>query len=123
MAARTRPPTTRRDQLAPRTTGLVAIETLAREAGVHPEMVRRFVRLGLLDPRGGTRSAPLFRVQDAYLLARAMRLRRDLGVNYAGAVLATELLARIEELEQRSRGGAPTHTEHEVIAWTRTVSP
>jgi hypothetical protein len=52
-----------------------------------------------------------------------MRLRRDLGLNYAGAVLATELLARIEELEQRSRAGARTHTEHEVIAWTRTVSP
>jgi hypothetical protein len=52
-----------------------------------------------------------------------MRLRRDLGVNYAGAVLATELLARIEELEQGLRTGAPTSTEHEVIAWTRTVSP
>jgi hypothetical protein len=30
-----------------------------------------------------------------------MRLRRDLGLNYAGAVLACELLARIEELEER----------------------
>jgi hypothetical protein len=35
-----------------------------------------------------------------------MRLHRDLGVNYAGAVLACELLARIDQLEQRlaSRG-------------------
>ena len=120
MAARTRPPTTRRDQLAPRTTGLVAIETLAREAGVHPEIVRRFVRLGLLDPRGGTPSAPLFRVQDAYLIARAMRLRRDLGVNYAGAVLASQLLARIDDLERQLRVRTPT--PNEVIAWTRTVS-
>jgi DNA-binding transcriptional MerR regulator len=101
----------------------VAVEKLARDAGVHPDIVRRFAQLGLLEPRGGTPAAPLFRPQDALLIARAMRLRRDLGVNYAGAVLATELLARIEELEQRSRAGAPTHTEHEVIAWTRTVSP
>jgi hypothetical protein len=101
---------------------IVALETLAREAGVHPDMVRRLVALGLLEPRGGTRAAPLFRAQDAFLIARAMRLRRDLGVNYAGAVLATELLARIDELEQRLRDGAPTQTEHEVIAWTRTVS-
>ena len=101
---------------------LVAVETIARDAGVHPDIVRRFAQLGLLEPRGGTRTAPLFRPQDAVLIARAMRLRRDLGVNYAGAVLATELLARIEDLEQRLRSGAPTHTEHEVIAWTRTVS-
>jgi DNA-binding transcriptional MerR regulator len=100
----------------------VAIETLARDAGVHPDMVRRFAQLGLLEPRGGTRAAPLFRPQDAFLIARAMRLRRDLGVNYAGAVLAIELLDRIEDLEQRLRAGAPTRTEHEVIAWTRTVS-
>jgi hypothetical protein len=31
----------------------------------------------------------------------AGRLRRDLGLNYAGAVLACELLARIQELESR----------------------
>jgi DNA-binding transcriptional MerR regulator len=119
-------PTTRRrrgGQLVRSSPRLVAVETLARDAGVHPDIVRRFARLGLLEPRGGTRAAPLFRSQDALLIARAMRLRRDLGVNYAGAVLATELLARIEELEQRSRAGATTHTEHQVIAWTRTVSP
>jgi hypothetical protein len=101
----------------------VTVEVLARDAGVHPEIVRRFVRLGLLEPRGGTRAAPLFSPQDAYLIARAMRLRRDLGVNYQGAVLASELLTRIDELERRLRAGAPTptHTRHEVIAWTRTV--
>jgi hypothetical protein len=99
----------------------VTVEVLARDAGVHPEIVRRFVQLGLLEPRGGTPVAPLFRREDGLLIARAMRLRRDLGVNYAGAVLASELLARIDELEQRLRTGAPTHTQHEVIAWTRTV--
>jgi hypothetical protein len=107
-------------QLIRRTPRLVTVEALAQDAGVHPEIVRRFVQLGLLEPRGGTRAAPLFRPQDAFLIARAMRLRRDLGVNYAGAVLASELLTRIDELEQRLRVGAPTHTRHEVIAWTRT---
>jgi hypothetical protein len=34
-------------------------------------------------------------------LARAARLRRDLALSYAGAVLASELLARIDELEER----------------------
>ena len=106
-------------RLAPRGTAVVGIDALAREAGVHPGLVRRLIGLGLIEPGGGTTAAPMFRREDAALLARALRLRRDLGLNYAGAVLACELLARIDELEQRSRGGAPTHGQHEVIAWTR----
>jgi hypothetical protein len=75
---------------------------------LHPEVVLRLTRLGLLEPEGGTAAAPLYRSQDAALLVRAVRLRGGLGLNYAGAVLASELLARIEELEQRLRAAAPT---------------
>ena len=108
-------------RLAPRGSGVIGIDALAREAGIHPELVRRFVALGLIDPGGGTAAAPLFRHQDAPMLARAARLRRDLGLNYAGAVLASELLARINELEEQGRGRAPIRRQHEVIAWTRIV--
>lgn len=80
---------------------MVEVEVLAREAGLHPELVRRFIALGLLEPGGGTAQAPLFPRDAAARLARAARLRRDLGLNYAGAVLACELLARIDELEER----------------------
>jgi hypothetical protein len=80
---------------------LLGLDALAREAGVHPELVRRFVALGLVEPAGGTAAAPLFTLQAAADLARAARLRRDLGLGYAGAVLACELLARIEVLERR----------------------
>jgi chaperone modulatory protein CbpM len=73
---------------------LVAVTSLGRPAGVHPELVRRFVRLGLID-EGDPGSAEL--------LARAARLRRDLGLGYAGAVMACRLLDRIEELEARLR--------------------
>jgi hypothetical protein len=80
----------------------VELEVLASEAGVHPDLARRFVRLGLLEPvPGSTRAAPLFPRDAAARLARATRLRRDLGLSYAGAVLACELLTRIAELEAR----------------------
>ncbi len=72
----------------------VGLEVLAAEAGLHPDLVGRFVRLGLLEPSPFPRDA-------AARLARAARLRRDLGLNYAGAILACELLARIDELEAR----------------------
>jgi chaperone modulatory protein CbpM len=76
---------------------LTDIELLAREAGLHPDLARRLVRLG---------AAELAAPDAAAHLARVVRLRRDLGLNYAGAILADELLARIEELEART--------------WTRT---
>jgi hypothetical protein len=74
----------------------VTAEVLAAEAGIHPELVDRLVRLGLLEPGPYPRDA-------AAQLARAGRLRRDLGLNYAGAILACELLTRIGELENRPR--------------------
>jgi hypothetical protein len=79
------------------------LQALAREAGLHPELVRRLVRLGALDPTGGTRAAPRFRRDAPARLARVMRLRRDLALNLAGALLACELLDRIGVLEQRLR--------------------
>lgn len=110
-----------RARLATSGPGLLGIEALAREAGLHPETVRRLIALGLVEPRGGTRATPMFRRQDALALARAVRLRRDLGIDYAGAVLAGELLARIDELEARLRRLAPRDEQTEVIAWTRTA--
>jgi chaperone modulatory protein CbpM len=79
------------------------LEALSREAGLHPELVLRLVRLGLVEPIGGTELEPLFAREAAAQLARAARLRRDFGIDYAGAVLATQLLGRIEQLERRLR--------------------
>ena len=91
----------------PRAGDTLDIEALAREAGLHPDLVRRFVDLGLLTPVGGTSAAPRFRRDAAALLACAGRLRRDLGIGYAGAVFACELLARIDGLEGRLRRYEP----------------
>jgi hypothetical protein len=108
-------------RLITRGPGLVGLESLARAAGIHPDLARRLIALGLVEPCGGTRAGPLFRPQDAAALARAIRLRGDLGLNYAGAVLACELLARIDELERLLVARAPAPRQHEVITWTRTA--
>jgi hypothetical protein len=97
FALRTRP--------VPGVTRTVSIETLARESGLHPDLVRRLVRLGLLESGGGTAARPRFPSDAPARLAVAVRLRRDLGIDYAGAVLASRLLARIDELEARLRDG------------------
>jgi hypothetical protein len=61
---------------------------------LHPDLVARFVRLGLVDDDTPEAQARL---------ARAIRLRHDLGLGYGGAILAVQLLDRIEELEARLR--------------------
>jgi chaperone modulatory protein CbpM len=73
-----------------------AMNALAHETGLHPELVRRLVALGFVELRSGV--AP---VDAAATIARAMRLRHDLGLNYAGALLASELLDRIDRLDRR----------------------
>jgi hypothetical protein len=70
-----------------------ALDRLARESGLERDVVARLVRLGLVRPTYSS-AAPA-------QLARAVRLRRDLGLDYAAAVLVCELLARIDALEER----------------------
>jgi hypothetical protein len=82
---------------------LVEIEVIAHDAGLHPDLVRRLISLGAVEPDG----ALFHRREAAARLARISRLRRDLGLNYAGAVLAVDLLTRIELLEARLRRYEP----------------
>ena len=79
------------------------LDAVARQAGLHPDVVRAFVRLGLLEPLPGPSSTLRFPRDAAARLARASRLRRDLSLNYSGALFASELLARIDDLEARLR--------------------
>jgi hypothetical protein len=75
---------------------VVDIETIAHDAGLHPEVCKRLIRLGLLE-------GPPFADDAASQLARAVRLRRDLGLGWSGAVFACELLRRIDDLEAQLR--------------------
>ena len=91
--------------------GTATLDELARRAGVHPELARRLVRMGLIDPLPA--GADDWPPSAGLRLGRAVRLRRDLGLNYAGAMLACDLLDRIDELERRLR-------RYEEVRWTRT---
>jgi chaperone modulatory protein CbpM len=81
----------------------IELTVVARQAGVQVSLARRYLAFGLFEARAGTSDAPLFEPICAARLAKAERLRRDLSLNYAGAVLVCELLDRIEQLEAVSR--------------------
>ena len=81
----------------------LSLDAFAAAAGMHPDLLRRLVRLGLLDPYLDTAGQLWFPPAQLAQLARATRLRAGLGLNYAALGLVLDLLTRIEELEATLR--------------------
>ena len=80
----------------------VELTVVARRARVKIVHVWRYLEFGLFEPHpAAAAEPPRFDPSSAARVARAERLRRDLGLNHAGAVLVCELLDRISELEAR----------------------
>ena len=77
----------------------VELAVVAQRAGVRIAVVRRYLEFGLFEPHPEPTEVRRYDPHTAARIARAERLRRDLGLNYAGAVLACELLERIRQLE------------------------
>lgn len=84
---------------APLFGSLLTTNEIARLAGLHPDFVQRLISLGLVDPVE-TQPEPLFESAAILRLRRIVRLRNDLGVNWAGVGVVLDLLGRIEELEE-----------------------
>jgi DNA-binding transcriptional MerR regulator len=72
--------------------------------GVHPDLVERLVRLGLVDAVGRDENDEWrFDEEAIFLVRKIVRLRNQLGINYAGIGVVLDLLGRIEQLESRIR--------------------
>jgi chaperone modulatory protein CbpM len=81
----------------------LSLESFAARAGLHPDMVRRFVALGLLEPARDARGRLWFVPGQLRTVARIRRLHAGLSVNYAALGLVMDLLDRIEVLEAAMR--------------------
>lgn len=96
-------PTTRTYALAAvRPTGL-SLETFSRASGLHPDLARRLVCLGLLDARADARGDLRFAPAQLAVAARIQRLRAGFALNYAAIGLVMDLLDRIARLENAQR--------------------
>ncbi|MEY2580839.1 MAG: chaperone modulatory protein CbpM [Ilumatobacteraceae bacterium] len=82
----------------------------ARAAGLHPDVLRRFVVLGLVPATRDAEGELWFAPSQVGNVARLQRLRAGFGLNYAALGLVADLLDRIERLEaaQRRRPAIPT---------------
>ncbi len=86
------------------------LESFAAAGGLHPELVRRLVVLGVLDATPDASGRLWFSPEQLTALARVQRLRAAFPLNYAAIGLVSDLLDRITVLEAalrraRSAGG------------------
>jgi hypothetical protein len=82
---------------------LLDLDAFAAAAGLHPDLVRRFVALGLLEPVADSRGRVMFAAAQVRTVARLQRLRVGLSLNYAAVGLVMDLLDRIDVLEAAVR--------------------
>ena len=87
----------------------LSLITFSRQTGVHPELIRRFVALGLLDPSYDAHGDLWFPPAQLAAIARIQRLHHGLGLNYAALGLVLELLDRIWRLETQLRDAHRFH--------------
>ena len=76
---------------------------VASRSGLPPELVTRFVALGLVDAERDARGRLWFRPSAPSAIARVLRLRDGLCLNYAAIGVVLDLLDRIERLETALR--------------------
>jgi chaperone modulatory protein CbpM len=82
---------------------LVGLEELTNLCGVSNDLLRRLVGEGLLEPTGDTPADWRFSGLEVRRARRALRLRRDLELDWSGIALALDLLDELEELRMRIR--------------------
>ncbi len=82
----------------------LSLEEFATAAGLHPDLVRRLVTLGILDATRDPSGALWFSRSQLAAVARMQRLRAGFALNYAAIGLVTDLLDRIAVLEAALRG-------------------
>jgi chaperone modulatory protein CbpM len=84
-------------------TNLLGVGEFAAAAGLHPDLVRRLVALGVLDATRDCSGDLWFAPSQIDQVARFQRLRSGLGLNYASVGLVLDLLDRITALEAALR--------------------
>jgi MerR family transcriptional regulator/heat shock protein HspR len=80
---------------------VLIISVAARMAGMHPQTLRQYDRMGLVQAGRATGGGRRYSVRDVALLREVQRLSQDDGVNLAGVKRIINLEHVVIELQQR----------------------
>jgi MerR family transcriptional regulator/heat shock protein HspR len=102
---------------------ILIISVAARMAGMHPQTLRQYDRLGLVQPERTAGGGRRYSTRDVALLRDIQRLSQDEGINLAGVKriigleqLAAELRQRIAGLELELAGAYQRIAELEALS-------
>lgn len=79
---------------------VLIISVAARMAGMHPQTLRQYDRLGLVQPERTAGGGRRYSVRDVALLREIQRLSQDEGINLAGVKRIIELEHLVTDLRQ-----------------------
>ena len=82
----------------------LSLDDFAAMTGLHPDLIRRLVALGVIDAARDSAGELWFPRGQVAAVARVQRLRAGFPLNYAAVSLVTDLLDRIAVLETALRG-------------------
>lgn len=80
---------------------LYYIGIVAKMVDLHPQTLRNYERLGLIEPQRTDGNVRLYSQQDVERLRKITRLTDELGVNLAGVEVILNLLERLDEMQQQ----------------------
>ena len=80
-----------------------SLDTFAAMTGLHPDLIRRLVTLGVIDAARDSAGELWFPRGQVAAVARVQRLRAGFPLNYGAVALVTDLLDRIAVLETALR--------------------
>jgi MerR family transcriptional regulator/heat shock protein HspR len=80
---------------------VLMISVAARMAGMHPQTLRQYDRLGLVQPGRAAGGGRRYSVRDVVLLREVQRLSQDDGVNLAGIKRIIGLEQLLGQMQQR----------------------
>jgi len=80
---------------------VLIISVAARMAGMHPQTLRQYDRLGLVQPQRTPGGGRRYSARDVELLREVQRLSQEEGVNLAGIKRIIELEHQVEALQER----------------------
>ena len=78
----------------------LTFDVVAETVGARRSLIARLVQQGLIETLDIGTEEPMVPRRAVVQLRRMQRLRRDLGVNFAGASIILDLVGRIEQLNR-----------------------
>jgi MerR family transcriptional regulator/heat shock protein HspR len=96
------------------------ISVAAELAGMHPQTLRQYDRLGLVTPGRSGGGGRRYSARDVALLREVQRLSQEEGVNLAGIKRVIELENQVEALQARLAETAPSSSRRGRRRRTRT---